>query len=195
MPTQAFTESNDTYLVHTAGTFDLDFLGGDDTLTVQGGTSTIAHLGLGNDHALLKTGLASVFGDAGSDTFDVWAANATVDGGDDSDLINIRGGSGVTAHGGPGGDRFNFYADAVNVALFGDDGDDNFFGYGHQVSGTVNGGLGDDYFVRFVAGVTLAGGGGNDIYRASAGSAAAFLENPWPIFFPSVPFEGPTPNY
>jgi len=175
MPT--FTEGNDTYLVHTAGTFDLDFLGGGDTLTVQGGTSTTAHMGTGNDVVQLKSGLANVFGDAGADRFDIYAANATADGGGDNDLVNLRGGSGVTAHGGLGDDRFNFYADTAGVTLYGDDGDDDFFGYNHDIAGSLFGGAGNDYFVQFRSGATLHGGLGNDIYRITVGSPATILEN------------------
>jgi Ca2+-binding RTX toxin-like protein len=174
MPT--FTEGNDIYLVHTAGTFDLDMLGGDDTLTVQGGDSTTAHMGTGNDIVQLKSGLASVFGDAGTDRFEIYAANATVDGGDDNDLINIRGGSGITASGGLGDDRFNIYAGSTNLSLDGGDGNDDFFGYFHAVTGSIHGGIGSDYFVQFVSGVSIYGGAGNDIYRADATSPATFVE-------------------
>jgi Ca2+-binding RTX toxin-like protein len=175
MPT--FTEGNDTYLVHTAGAFDLDFLGGDDTLTVQGGDSTTAHMGTGNDIVQLKSGLATVFGDAGTDRFEIYAANATVDGGDDNDLINIRAGSGITASGGLGDDRFNFYGDASNVNLFGNDGNDDFFGYYHSLTGAIVGGAGNDYFVQFTNGVILYGGDGSDIYRATVGNSATFSES------------------
>lgn len=175
MPT--FTSGNDIYVVRGAGTFDLDMLEGDDKLTVQGGDSTVAHMGVGDDLVQLKSGLASVFGDAGSDTFDVWAASATVDGGADNDLINIRGGPDITAYGGLGDDRFNFYADSTNVNLFGDDGNDDFFGYYHTITGSVVGGAGNDYFVQFTSGV-LVGGAGNDVYRATVGGTATFSEAP-----------------
>jgi Ca2+-binding RTX toxin-like protein len=175
MPT--FTNGADTYVVHSPGTYDLDFLAGEDILTVQGGTSTTAHMGDGNDVVQLKSGLASIFGDAGADRFEIYAGNATIDGGVGNDLINFRGAFGQTAHGGIGDDRFNFYADGVGVSLFGDDGNDDFFGYFHQISGTISGGLGADYFVQFVAGVTLSGGPGNDTYRADSTNAATLIEN------------------
>jgi len=179
MPTQTFTSGNDTFVVHSGpGTYDLDFLAGDDQLTVQGGDSTSAQMGDGNDTVQLKVGLASVFGGAGVDTFDIWASNATVDGGADNDLINFRGGSGQTVHGGIGDDRFNFYADGVGISISGDDGNDDFFGYNHQISGTISGGLGVDYFNGFVTGTTLAGGGGNDIYRLTVSAPPTFFENP-----------------
>ena len=106
MPT--FTSGADTYTVNAAGTYDLDMLGGDDRLNVYGGTTVTAHLGLGNDLAILKAALNTIYGDAGADRFDIYAANATVDGGADDDTINVRGGTGVMAHGGLGADRFNF---------------------------------------------------------------------------------------
>jgi len=174
MPT--FTSGNDTFLVHTAGTFDLDFLEGDDTLTVQGGTSTTAHMGIGDDVVQLKSGLATVFGDAGADRFEIYAANAIVDAGDDNDLINIRGGSGISASGGLGADRFNIYAGSLNLTLHGGDGDDDFFGYFHPVTGTIYGDAGNDYFVQFIGGVSIYGGTGNDIYRADATNPATFVE-------------------
>jgi len=174
MPT--FTSGNDTYLVHTAGTFDLDFLAGDDSLTVQGGTLTTAHMGDGNDVVQLKSGLATIFGDAGSDRFEIYSGNATVDGGADNDLFNLRGGSGQNLTGGLGDDRFNFYAGATSVTLHGNDGDDDFFGYYHSVSGSLYGDDGDDYFVQFVTGAILLGGLGNDIYRITVGTPANPIE-------------------
>src|ERR1043166_9401647 len=111
MPTQTFTTGNDTFTVPAGpGTYDLDFLAGDDRLNVLGGDSTTATMGDGNDLIELKLGLATVYGDAGLDKFDIWASDATVDGGADSDTFNFRGGSGQTASGGIGNDRFNFYA-------------------------------------------------------------------------------------
>jgi len=176
--TMTFTNGNDTFTVSSPGTYDLDFLAGDDRLNVQGGDLTTAHMGDGNDLIELKLGLATVYGDAGLDKFDIWASDATVDGGADSDTFNFRGGSGQTASGGIGNDRFNFYADAVSVTLNGGDGNDDFYGYGHQISGTISGGLGVDYFNGFVTGTTLAGGGGNDIYRLTVSAPPTFLENP-----------------
>jgi Ca2+-binding RTX toxin-like protein len=134
-------------------------------------------MGTGNDIVQLKSGLASVFGDAGSDRFEIYAAAATVDAGDDNDLINIRGGSGITASGGLGDDRFNIYAGSANLSLDGGDGNDDFFGYFHAVTGSIHGGIGSDYFVQFVSGVSIYGGAGNDIYRADATNPATFIEN------------------
>ena len=175
MPT--FTSGDDIFTVSAAGTYSLDMLGGNDRLNVYGGTNVTAHLGDGNDLAIIKAAIASIFGDAGLDRFDIYSANATVDGGADSDTINVRGGSGLSAHGGLGDDRFNFYADASSVTLYGDDGNDDFVGYNHNVTGSLNGGAGNDYFVQFRTGVTLLGGLGNDIYRVTVGSPATIVEN------------------
>ena len=174
MPT--FTSGNDTYTVNAPGTYTLDMLAGDDRLNVYGGTTVTAHLGDGNDLAILKAAAVTIFGDAGADRFDIYVSNALVDGGADNDTINFRGGGSQTAHGGIGDDRFNFYADATNVSLFGDDGNDDFYGYLHSISGTIAGGAGNDYFVQFTTGVTLAGGLGNDIYRVTATGAATISE-------------------
>ena len=176
MPT--FTSGDDIFTISAAGTYSLDMLGGNDRLNVYGGTNVTAHLGDGNDLAIVKAAIVSIFGDAGLDRFDIYSSNATVDGGADSDTINVRGGSSLSAHGGLDDDRFNFYADASSVMLYGDDANDDFYGYEHQISGTLNGGLGSDYFNGFVLGATLAGGAGNDIYRVTAnGDPATFVEN------------------
>lgn len=175
MPTQTFTSGNDTFTVSSAGTYDLDFLAGDDRLNVKGGDSTTAHMGEGDDLAELISGLATVFGDAGRDQFDIYAAGATVNGGLDSDAINFRGGTG-TARGGDGADRFNFYADAGSAAINGDDGNDDFVAYYHSVIGNIYGGAGNDYFLQFVGGANLRGGLGNDIYRVTVSSAATIIE-------------------
>ena len=175
MPT--FTSGNDTFTVSAAGTYTLDFLAGDDRLNVYGGTSVTAHMGTGNDFAVVKAALVDIFGDAGADRFDIYVSNAKVDGGADNDTINIRGGGGVIAHGGLGGDRFNFSADATGVTLHGDDGNDNFDGYFHAVTGSIFGGLGNDNFLEFKTGANLVGGLGNDIYRITVGSPATITEN------------------
>jgi len=175
--TTTFTNGNDTFTVSSAGTYDLDFLAGDDHLTVAGGNSTTAHMGDGNDYAALKSGLATLFGDAGADEFDVWAPNATVHGGLDNDLITVRGGSGQSLYGDDGADRFNFYAGAIGLTVDGGAGSDRFYGYYHSLTGTLSGGAGNDYFVQLVGGVTLAGGTGNDIYRVTVSGPATFVEN------------------
>jgi len=45
MPTQTFTTGNDTFTVHAGpGTYDLDFLAGNDRLNVLGGDMTTASI-------------------------------------------------------------------------------------------------------------------------------------------------------
>lgn len=177
MPTITLTSANDTFTVRSAGTYDLDFLGGDDRLNAYGGDSITAHLGDGNDLAIINAGLDSVFGDAGNDRFDIYTSAATVDGGSDDDTINVRGGSGLSALGGDGNDRFNFYADTSSVTVRGGDRDDRFYGYYHSVAGDLYGGAGDDHFIQFVSGATMLGGAGNDIYRITVGSPATVVES------------------
>jgi len=175
MPT--FTTGADTYTISAAGTYALDMLGGDDRLNVYAGSNVTAHLGDGNDLAILKAGLNTTFGDAGADRIDIYAANAVVDGGADNDTINARGGYGLSAHGGFGADRFNFLADTSSVTLYGDDGADLFVGYNHNVTGSLYGGAGNDFFTQFRAGVTLIGGLGNDVYRLTIGPYPTIIEN------------------
>ena len=163
MPT--FTSGADTYTVKAAGAYNLEMLAGDDRLNVYGGTTVTAHLGDGNDLAILKAGLDTIYGDAGADRIDIYVSDGVVDGGADNDTINVRGGSGLFAYGGLGDDRFNFYADASSVKLYGQAGDDLFVGYDHNVTGSLYGGSGNDYFIGFRAGATLLGGVGNDVYR------------------------------
>jgi Ca2+-binding RTX toxin-like protein len=177
MPTLTFTSGNDSYEVTAAGTFDLTFLAGDDVLTTRhAGAITTASMGDGNDVVYHRGGTATVTGGAGADRFEVYASGLTADGGDDNDLFNVRGGSGQSLTGGLGDDRFNFYGAAAALLIHGGDGDDDFFGYYHSVTGDLYGDAGNDYFITFVAGVSLHGGTGNDIYRADAVSPAAFVE-------------------
>ena len=175
MPT--FTDGNDTFTVSAAGTYDLDMMAGGDRLNVKGGDETLANMGDGNDLVELISGIATVFGNAGSDRFDIWASGASADGGADNDTVNVRGGSGLIANGGLGDDRFNFFADVTSVTMNGGDGNDDFVAYYHSVTGAISGGAGNDYFLQFVSGVNLFGGVGNDIYRVTVSSHAAIFEN------------------
>jgi Ca2+-binding RTX toxin-like protein len=176
MPNLIFTNGNDSYTVTAAGDYWLGFLDGDDSLTVNGGTSTAALMGGGDDLVSLRAGLAEVYAESGNDRFDIWSADALADGGSGSDLFNIRGANGLTAYGGGDDDRFNFYAAAAGVFVRAGGGDDDFFGYNHAISGSLYGEAGNDYFVLFRSGVTIHGGTGNDIYRADATAPAAFVE-------------------
>lgn len=177
MPTLTFSNSNDTYIVNAAGTFDLTFLAGNDSLTTQhAGATTTASMGDGADLVSHKAGTANVTGGAGIDRFEVYASGLTADGGADNDLFNIRGGSGLSLSGGIGNDRFNFAAASTSILLHGNDGADVFLGYGKAISGNIYGDAGNDYFLDFRSGVTLRGGTGNDVFRADAISPATFVE-------------------
>lgn len=180
MPNQIFTDGADTYTVSTAGDYWLGFLGGNDTLTVDGGTSTTALMGEGNDVVKLESGLAIVvYGESGADLFDVWAADATAYGGGGNDRFNLRGGSSQFLYGDAGADRFYFYFNGVDVMLDGGSGNDLFYGNNRTISGNIHGGAGNDSFFTFNGGgaLLLYGGSGNDTYRADPVTPAGFVEN------------------
>lgn len=174
-----FTENADRYAVRTSDDYVLDFLGGDDTLVVQAG-STTARMGAGNDFVRVDAGYALLAGQGGSDRFDIAGTATHINGGADDDLFNIRGGGSHFFVGGTGGDRFNFLVDASRERLYGGDGNDLFVGYSHTVSGSLYGDAGNDRFVGFGnfggAVVKLYGGTGNDTYRADPTSPATFVE-------------------
>jgi Ca2+-binding RTX toxin-like protein len=176
MPTQSFTSGNDSFVIRDPGTYDLNFLAGEDVLTVIGGTFTTAHMGDDDDLVSLRSGDASVFGELGNDRFEIYANGVEADGGDGSDLFNLRGGSGQSVAGGLGVDRFNIYAGITDALVHGNDGNDDFYGYYHSVTGSIFGDAGDDYFITFVGGVTINGGTGNDIFRADATNPATYVE-------------------
>jgi len=171
----SFTESDDVYDVKGTESDELDFLGGADTLRVWRG-SVAAHLGAGNDVAILRGGSSTIFGDAGADTIHVFAGAAIIDTGNDDDLLTIRGDASVSAALGAGNDRVNFYADIADVSIAGGEGADRFFGYEHHITGLIQGGAANDEFYRFGSGVTLAGGEGNDIYRIGSADAPTIVE-------------------
>ena len=66
MPTQTFTTGDDTFIIPAGpGTYDLDFLAGNDTLTINGGDSPVAHMDEGNDTVTvnaLNSGTATIYG-------------------------------------------------------------------------------------------------------------------------------------
>ena len=171
----SFTEFDDVFAVTGMDTYELDFLGGADLLRVWRGSVT-AYLGTGDDVAILRGGSSSIFAGAGNDSIHILASGSTVDGGDDDDLITIRGGNSLTIDGGNGNDRVNFYSGAADVSISGGEGADRFFGYERAITGTIAGGAGNDSFYRFLGGVTLAGGTGNDVYRVGSPDAPTILE-------------------
>ena len=99
MATQ-FTENSDTYTVTGTDTYTLELLGGDDRLTIDGGTFTTAWMGNGNDLAFLRSGAGTVYGEAGSDRFDLYGDGFQAIGGADNDIFYLRGGSDVRVTGG-----------------------------------------------------------------------------------------------
>jgi Ca2+-binding RTX toxin-like protein len=181
MPTQFFTDGNDSFTVTAAGDYSLVFLDGNDTLTVNGGTFTTGVMGEGADVITLKAGDALIYGDGGNDRFEIYAGGFEARGGADDDTFNLRGGNNLTLRGDGGNDRFNFIAGSLNVLLSAGDGDDYLNGNGKVVSGTIYGNAGNDIFVGFrdAGGTvpTLRGGTGDDLYRADAAAPATFVEN------------------
>ena len=170
MPTLSFTNGPDSYTVTAAGTYDLSFLGGDDTLTVNGGSFTTARMGTGNDRVTLRVGDGSIFGEAGNDRFDIYASGVQADGGEGADHFVIRGGNGLRLVAGLGNDRFDFVAGVTGIVAHGNDGDDLFYGGSYTIGGSIYGDAGNDYFTGFGNRngnlVVLYGGLGNDTYRA-----------------------------
>jgi hypothetical protein len=78
MTTQTFTTGNDTFTVNSrTAVYDLDFLAGDDRLNVYDSASVTAHMGDGNDLAVLRGSSLNIFGDAGSDRFDIYSGGAS----------------------------------------------------------------------------------------------------------------------
>ena len=180
MPSQVSSESADFYTVRQRGDYVLDFLGGDDTLTVDGGTTTTATMDDGNDYVRLLSGMATVDGGAGNDRFDILASGVTASGGLDNDLFVLRGGSGQTINGNDGNDRVNLAANVSNLTADLGAGDDTFVGYGYMLTGSIHGGAGADTFVDIDASSSLSiyGGTGDDVYRAWGANSANFVELP-----------------
>ena len=181
MPTLIFTDANDTYSVTAAGTYDLIFLDGNDTLTVNGGTFTTGVMGEGDDVITLRSGDALIYGDGGSDRFEIYGGGFEARGGADNDSFNIRGGNNLILRGNGGDDTFTFYAGSLNIQVYGGDGNDVFKGGGQIISGDIYGGAGNDTFNGFhnESGTlpNLRGGTGDDVYRADPLAPANFIEN------------------
>ena len=174
MPITYYSDANDTVTINSPGSYDLIFLGGNDTLTVFQG-SVNAAMGEGDDVVSMRGGYTVAYGESGEDRFEIYVGG-NANGGGDNDLFNIRGGSSVIAYGDLGDDRFNFAAAASSVSLRGGGGNDDFAGYDFASSGFIYGDSGNDSFSGFRAGTNLYGGLGNDIYRVNPGSNAGFLE-------------------
>jgi Ca2+-binding RTX toxin-like protein len=177
-----FTDGDDTFnAVNPANNYFLAFLDGDDHLIVNGAAFVTAAMGEGSDHVELRSGDALIYGDGGTDTFDIYGNGFEARGGDSGDLFNLRGGNNLTLLGDGGNDSFDFLAGSLNISVKAGDGDDYLNGNGMVISGLLNGGAGNDRFEGFrnAGGTvpTLAGGAGNDVYRADPTAPATFLEN------------------
>jgi len=181
MPTQFFTDGNDTFTVTAAGDYNLVFLDGNDTLTVNGGTFTTGVMGEGADVITLRSGDALIYGDGGTDRFEIYGSGFEARGGSDNDLFNIRGGDNLILRGDGGDDRFTFFAGSLSIVLRGGLGNDVINGRNQVISGNFYGDAGNDTFTGFRnAGGTvpnLRGGLGDDIYVANPTAPANFVEN------------------
>lgn len=174
MPITYYSDANDTVTINSPGSYDLIFLGGNDTLTVFQG-SVNAAMGEGNDVVSMRGGYTVAYGESGEDRFEIYVGGNAYGGGD-NDLFNLRGGSDIIAYGDLGDDRFNFAAATSSVLLHGGGGNDDFAGYNFASSGFLYGDSGNDSYAGFRAGVNLYGGPGNDTYRVNPVSNAGFLE-------------------
>jgi Ca2+-binding RTX toxin-like protein len=181
MPTQFFTDGNDTFTVTAAGDYNLVFLDGNDSLTVDGGTFTTGVMGEGADVITLQAGDALIYGDGGNDRFEIFGSGFEARGGADDDSFNIRGGDNLILRGDGGDDRFTFFAGSLAIVLRAGSGDDVINGRNQVISGNIFGEAGNDTFTGFRnAGGTvpnLRGGLGDDIYVAHPTAPANFIEN------------------
>ena len=177
--TKTFTAGADRFVANSPDTFWLDFLAGDDSLTIKAGRVT-GRMGLGDDFVRIDAGLATVFGHAGADRFSIYANRAVVDGGADADTIHIRGGSNHILSGGAGDDRISFVTGSAGEKIYGGLGNDLVIGNGHDIGGQIYGEQGADRFHGFghagARTVTLYGGIGNDIYDIRRGGEPAVVE-------------------
>lgn len=177
MPTMTFTAGPDTFTVTDPGDYDLDFLAGNDTLTVNGGTSVLAHMGDDNDIVFLNASTGTIFGGLGDDTYNVSVAGWTLteNSGEGHDLVRssiswILGTNfedltltGAAAINGTGNTLANVIRgnNAANT-LDGGSGNDTLIANGGD--DTLIGGAGNDSLNGGIGADTMAGGIGNDTY-------------------------------
>jgi Ca2+-binding RTX toxin-like protein len=139
-------------------------------------------MGEGTDVVTLQSGGALIYGDGGTDRFEIYASTIEARGGADNDIFNINGGDNLVLRGDDGDDRFSFLAGSIHTYITGGLGNDFFNGLGQVVSGAFYGDAGNETFIDFrnAAGVVpdLYRGLGDDVYRAHPTSPANFLENP-----------------
>ena len=181
MPTQTFTTGDDTFTIPAGpGTYDLDFLAGNDTLTINGRDSTVAHMDEGNDAVTvnaLNSGTATIYGGLGDDTYNVKTTGVTLieNASEGADLVNasvtyVLGDNlenltltGSAAIDGTGNALANVIRgnNAVNI-LDGGVGNDTLVGNGGNDS--LIGGAGNDSLNGGLGADSLSGGIGNDTY-------------------------------
>lgn len=172
-----FTAGADSFkTTNAADTYELDFLGGNDSLEVVAGTVT-SRLGTGNDSAIVRGGSATINGDAGNDLFTVFGGTSTINGGTGMDRLIFRQQANVSANLGDDNDRVDFYVAVLGINIIGGAGNDTFFGNSYFHSGSIYGGSGNDLFYGFRTGVGLHGGTGDDTYRVDPLGSASFFEN------------------
>jgi len=181
MPNLTFTNSNDTYVVNSAGTYVLNFLDGADTFRVTlggSGSFTTAYLGAGADYALVRSGDGRIFGEDGNDRIYLYANGWVARGGAGNDWLYARG-NGLTIYGDDGADHITFLAASQNITAYGGTEDDVFTG-NQVISGNFYGGGGSDVFIGFANTVgnvvNLHGEGGDDVYRISGTNPANAIE-------------------
>ena len=169
MPTQTFTTGDDTFIIPAgAGTYDLTFLAGNDTLTVNGGDSTVAHMDEGNDTVTvnaLNSGTATIYGGLGDDIFNVKTSGVTLieNANEGTDLVNAS-------------ISWVLGANFENLTLTGAaaiNGTGNTLGNiirGNAAANVLDGGAGNDQLFAGAGDDTLIGGTGNDSLQGSTGA-------------------------
>jgi hypothetical protein len=146
-------------------------LGGNDSVTLNGGWYNICYMAIGDDYVRVNGGsYAAIHGEDGNDSADMYAASVLFDGGGGNDTVNIFGGAHLTFVGGAGSDTVNINAD-MGLGFAGGEGDDLFSGNGYAISGNIVGGAGDDRFTGIQRAdgqaLTLEGGSGNDLFNGT----------------------------
>jgi Ca2+-binding RTX toxin-like protein len=169
MPTQTFTTGDDTFTIPAgAGTYDLDFLAGNDTLIINGGDSTTAHMDEGNDVVTinaLNSGTATIYGGLGDDTYNVKTAGVTL-------IENLNEGIDLVTS----SISWVLGANFENLTLTGSaaiDGTGNTLANvirGNNAVNIVDGGAGNDALAGNGGNDTLIGGAGNDSLNGGLGA-------------------------
>lgn len=158
MPTQTFTTGPDKFTVPAGpGTYDLDFLAGNDWLYVNGGDSTTAHMDEGNDTVTLNAGTGTIFGGLGDDVYYVNVAGYTLTENPGEGVDTVRSTLSYTL-----GDNFERLVLAGTAAIDGNGNDLNNVLRGNNAANTIEGFGGNDLIVGYDGNDTLIGDAGND---------------------------------